>query len=132
MKKLFLFISFCFTALVVCAQNEGVIQGKIIDLEFNNEPVLHANVQVKDTNISTQTNFNGNFEIKNIETGSYVLEVSFAGYDTVEIPVEVVANLITRIDQGLSAKSIDLSALLAQTNSKASSVTTSDAEQSFK
>ncbi|MBT8300727.1 MAG: carboxypeptidase-like regulatory domain-containing protein [Maribacter sp.] len=132
MKKLILFFLLCFTTLGICAQNEGIIQGKIIDLEFNNEPVLHANVQVKDTNISTQTNFNGNFEIKNLETGSYVLEVSFAGYDTVEIPVDIVANHVTRIDQGLIAKSIDLSALLAQTNSKASSVTTSDAEQSFK
>ena len=132
MKKLFLFISLCFTALVVCAQNEGIIQGRIIDLEFNNEPVLHANVQVKDTDISTQTNFNGNFEITNIETGAYVLEVSFAGYDTVEIPVKVVANHSTRIDQGLIAKSIDLSALLAQNGSKTSSISESEVEQSPK
>ena len=116
MKILHLLIAIYFTAVGVNAQDKGAIQGKIIDLELNNEPVLHANVKLNNTDLSTQTNFNGNFKIDNIKSGFYMLTVSFAGYDTVEIPVEIIANNVTRVEQGLKAKTIDVSSFLMQSN----------------
>ncbi|NNE78012.1 MAG: PEGA domain-containing protein, partial [Pricia sp.] len=51
---------------------------------------------------------NGNFELLGIEPGAYTLEVSFLGYETIRMPVEVKANSIVEIEKGLQAKSISL------------------------
>ncbi len=78
MRKLIV-LSFFLVAGNIAAQSKGVIIGKIIDLEVNNEPVLFANIQLKSTPITAHTNFNGNFEIKNLSPGAYTLLVSIAG-----------------------------------------------------
>ncbi|SDD59435.1 CarboxypepD_reg-like domain-containing protein [Pricia antarctica] len=118
MKKLLL-IAFLANTAFIAAQNGGAILGKITDLGQNGEPMLMANVAVKNTNIARHTNFNGNFEITGIDSGSYVLMLSFAGYDTVEIPVIVSTNHTIKIEQGLSPKSISLDAeLLSEIRTK--------------
>ncbi len=49
--------------------------------------MLFAHVQIKNTPISVQTNFHGNFEITGIDPGNYTLLVSYLGYETIEIPI---------------------------------------------
>ncbi len=104
--KNFLWITFLTITACVNAQNGGKISGKITDIGLGDEPLLMANVTIKNTDIATQTNLNGNFEILGIDPGMYVLTLSFAGYDTVEIPVNVLAETTTKIEQGLSPKNI--------------------------
>lgn len=118
MKNLFSLIFFLTLLESLSAQSTGSIKGKIVDLEFNKEPILHANIQIKNTPHTVQTNFNGNFEIEDIAVGPYILEVSFAGYDTVEIPIDIVVDNITTVKQGLTTKSIDIEAILSEYNSK--------------
>ncbi|OWW26977.1 hypothetical protein B4Q04_04685 [Zobellia sp. OII3] len=103
----FCFILFC--TFNLSAQEEGIIKGNIFDTEMNNEPLLFADVKVKGSQVKTQTNFRGNFEINGLEPGSYILKVSFLGYETREIPVEVSASHTAYISEGLQAESISLS-----------------------
>jgi len=116
MKKLILlFILIVSTGLL--AQNNGAIQANVIDLESFNEPLLMADVQLKDTPFKTKTNLNGNFEFEAVEPGAYTMVISFLGYKTVELPVEVKANNTSRIEQGLSAQTLsmgDITALISE------------------
>jgi len=76
---LFLFIS-CF-----CFAQENKISGKVQDT--TGAPIAYANVILENkqdaADISgTITNETGHFVIKNIETGTYNLEISFVGYSS--------------------------------------------------
>jgi len=106
MKQVFLF------CLLLIATNvfsqEGSIKGKILDVEMNNEPLLFANIQIKDTNYVAQTNFHGNFEIANLTTGDYTLVISYPGYETIEMLVTVENGIETKINNGLKAKTINM------------------------
>ncbi|CAM4166911.1 carboxypeptidase-like regulatory domain-containing protein [Zobellia roscoffensis] len=108
MKITLFFLAFVCT-LNLFAQEEGTIRGTIFDIETNNEPLLFADVQIKDTEFKTQTNFRGNFEIQNIEPGNYILKVTFLGYESYETLVEVTAANTIEITQGLQAKTLSLS-----------------------
>jgi len=107
MKKTLFFLAFVCT-LSLFAQEEGAIKGTVYDMEMNNEPLLFADVQIKDTKFKTQTNFRGNFEISNIEPGNYILKITFLGYEAHEIPVQVTASNTLQITQGLQAKTLSL------------------------
>ena len=107
MKKLTFLFAF-FLIVGVCAQEQGSITGKIMDLEMENEPMLLANVQLKGHSKTTQTNFHGNFEFNNIPTGEHTLVVSYAGYEELEIHVLVEKGKISEVKGGLSQKTIFL------------------------
>ena len=90
------------------AQATGEVGGKILDGELYNEPLLMAHVSIKNTDWSTQTNFNGNFEITGVNPGSYILEIQFLGYESVELPIEVKADQKIEIQQSIKAKALPL------------------------
>ncbi len=89
-------------------QVTGEVGGKILDGELYNEPLLMAHVSIKNTDWSTQTNFNGNFEITGVTPGSYVLEIQFLGYESEKLPIEVKADEKIEIFESLKAKSLPL------------------------
>ena len=99
--------SLLFTALLF-SQQQGAVMGTILDKEMNNEPMLFAHVQIKNTPISIQTNFHGNFEIQDINPGNYTLVVSYLGYETLEIPISIEENKITQVINELESKKISL------------------------
>jgi hypothetical protein len=88
------------------AQEYGILSGNVTDLSMYNEPLPFAEVSLKHTERATRTNFNGNFEFTDLAPGSYTLVVGFLGYEPMEMPVEVKANGVTMISQGLEAKTI--------------------------
>ncbi|WP_425235348.1 carboxypeptidase-like regulatory domain-containing protein [Ulvibacterium sp.] len=110
-KKVILIIPFLFSAILL-AQETSAISGKILDNDLNGEPMLFADVMLKNTNWKTQTNFHGNFEIDGVDPGNYVLVISFLGYNTLEIPIEAKPNGALQIQRGLSSKTIDPEAVL--------------------
>ncbi len=105
MSKLAFIVAFLIASSIF-AQDRGSINGKILDLEMNNEPMLYANVQLKDQSQKAETNFHGKFELKDILVGEYTLVVSYAGYDNLEIPVQIEKNKISKVQCGLSHKTI--------------------------
>ncbi|MCF8335885.1 MAG: TonB-dependent receptor, partial [Bacteroidales bacterium] len=59
----------------------GVIKGKIFNTK-NNEPVPFANIIIRQTNIGTASDFNGEFKFTGLEPGYVKLTVSSVGYET--------------------------------------------------
>lgn len=72
------------------AQQTGSITGKAID-KSTLEPLPGVNIIVLNTNYGSSTDVNGNFEITNIPTGTYVLRATFIGYNNI-VKSEIVVN----------------------------------------
>lgn len=107
MSKLFTAAMLLFTALTFA--QTGTIEGTLTDKDANGEPLPFANVIIKGTTKGTTTDFDGKYIIENVSVGTYVVEFSFVGYETLEIPnVTVAADKFTRIDAALGASAAAL------------------------
>lgn len=130
MKNLALVLSLLFTTFLF-SQEQGSVIGTILDKEMNNEPILFAHVQIKNTPIGVQTNFHGNFEIASIDPGNYTLLVSYLGYETLEIPISIEENKTTQVINALESKKISLEDIASlQSVSEAPAYITSNSEKS--
>jgi hypothetical protein len=69
-------------SLLFANPDVGKIAGRVIDHKRLN-PLIGANIEIKDTNIGAATDEKGNFVITGIEPGSYVLKISYMGYKTI-------------------------------------------------
>ena len=107
MKNLLFVFCFLFTSFLF-SQEQGAVAGTILDKEMNNEPLLFANIQVKNLSKKAQTNFHGHFEIAGIDPGNYTLLVSYLGYETLEIPITIEENKTTQVLNELEVKKISL------------------------
>ena len=72
---------------------QNVIKGVVVDSEENNQ-LKGVAINVKESTVSTLTNENGVFILQNLSNGSYVLEISYKGYETQNFPVELTGNTI--------------------------------------
>ncbi|GAB1308372.1 TonB-dependent receptor [Urechidicola sp. KH5] len=82
------FVLVCGTAF---SQEKGIITGKVLDAEMNNQTLPFANVFIKDTQIGNTTDFDGVYTFS-VAPGTYTLVFSFIGYETVEIEGIVVTS----------------------------------------
>lgn len=69
---------------------------------------MFANVELVGTELQTETNFNGNFEFSDLESGIYTVQISSLGYEPKNIVVELKDSEDFRIESGLQAKSISI------------------------
>ena len=93
---------FCFS------QNTGSIMGIVLDEEFNNEPLIHANVFIKETTQELYSDTNGIFYLNNLKEGNYTLVFSFTGYQTKEYNVQIVSGKQIDVSTSLAASTISL------------------------
>ncbi len=68
----------------------GNLKGKITTAD--GQPAEYVSVQIKSSTIGTTTDENGNFEIRKIKPGQYILQISLLGYNDQEIAVTVKEN----------------------------------------
>ena len=106
MKNLFWMIVLL-SVLGLSAQDKGKLTGTILDQEVYDEGVVFAQVSIKDTQHKTQTNFRGNFEIKDLDPGAYTLSITYPGYESLEIPVEIKEGEPTHIARYMAAKTLN-------------------------
>lgn len=86
------------------AQETGSIIGKLTDKEVNNEPLAFANVLIKGTTKGTTSDFDGLYELADLEPGLYTVLFSYLGYETVEIPdINVEAGKVTTVNIPMAA-----------------------------
>ena len=104
MKKLTLSLFSVMICSLCFAQQKGDIWGNITDFELDNEPLVFAQVELEGTSKNVQTNFHGNFEITDIVPGEYTLVISYLGYETLELPVVVESDRITRLQKEMRAR----------------------------
>jgi len=81
--KISFLLVFNFITILGFAQQSISIKGIVVD--NNNEPIIGANITLKDASVGTITDINGSFQIK-MNTGS-VLKVSYIGYENKEIKI---------------------------------------------
>jgi hypothetical protein len=94
MKKLLLF-AFAILQFNVgfCQDNTQIIKGTIIDKQSQTNLVnVIVSLLINDTQITTQTNENGNYVLANIQPGRYDIKANLNGYKEVIIPNIVVTS----------------------------------------
>ena len=79
----------------LCFGQNSSITGTVKD--NNQTPLFGVNVSLKNTTKGTQTDQNGNFELKNLDQGEYILTLSYLGFKTREIAVSVSSNQNTSL-----------------------------------
>ena len=90
LKKISLIMMF-FPVISLAQQS---ISGTITDADTG-EPLLGVTVLVQGTNKGTVSDFDGNYLIQNVDSGDYVLDISYTGY--------------SKLSQSISVGSSDLS-----------------------
>ncbi len=94
-------------AVLINAASVGQIKGVITNAE-SGEPVVGASVLVVGTKFGAMTDFDGRYEIKHLEPGTYRLKISHLDYNPVEvIDVVVKTDLTTEVSQELTRKATE-------------------------
>lgn len=122
MKNFIVFFALLTTSIII-GQNTGSIAGKLIDIEYNNEPLPFANVLIKGTTTGTTSDIDGLYLFDNLTPGPYTLIFSFVGYETQELKVEVVANKVTTVNVSMGASAASLDEVVITTTTKKESET---------
>ena len=81
------FLLLAFPVTSALAQT-GTVAGTVVD-STSGETLPGVNVRVVGTQLGTATSVDGTFEIAGVPTGQQTLEVSFVGYRTKTVPVDV-------------------------------------------
>ena len=106
---LFSFLSF--------GQNKGTIKGTITDKESKNAPLPFANVLVKNSSTAVTTDENGKFSIA-IAPGNYIIQLSFIGYENLEVPVIVIAGETIEVNKALGSGNYTLKDVVVKSTTK--------------
>lgn len=111
-------LKFLIITLFVCtlgfSQNKGAISGILTDKDSNNQPLPFANVLIKGTKIGLNTDLDGKYTLA-IAPGNYIVQFSFVGYESVEVPVEVKSGETVTINKTLGSGSYKLDDVVIKT-----------------
>lgn len=133
MKKITLLIFFITESLY--SFSFGILQGKI--LSENNEALIGAHIYIPELSKGTTANSLGQFQFSNIQSGKYTVEISFIGFETQKLNIEIkdgqTISLNTKLKEGgLQLADLVVSAstdrpvnTLSQTDIKLRPITTS-------
>ena len=111
--KLKLSLIVLFVTVIGYAQNKGVVTGILTDKEMKNEPLPFANAVIKGTSIGTTTDETGKYTLA-IAPGSYVIQFSFLGYESVEEKIEVKADETVTLNATLGSGSYQIQDVVIQ------------------
>lgn len=78
---------FSFTSAIHAQQSLGKIKGTVTTSD--NEPAVGVNIILKKSKYGTVSNEDGAFEISRVKANTYILQVSFTGYEILEQEVVV-------------------------------------------
>lgn len=107
MKHLITLLLLTFTSICF-AQNGGIIVGKVLDKELNNEPLIFAEIAIKGTAIKADSDVTGFFYFENLAEGDYTIVCSFVGYETKEFQVHLDPMQVSEVNFSLAASRISL------------------------
>ncbi len=110
--KRFLLLSMCLWlgALSLKAQQNGSISGRIADEQGT--AIVGANAILKGTNYGVVSNTNGEFTLANIPAGSYLLNISFIGYESVSQDITLEAGQNLNLNFSLKEQALTLEGLI--------------------
>lgn len=111
MKHLYFILSLVLINIAAFAQN-GTIKGKINSAD--GQPAAFVTVGLKDTKKGALTNEEGQFILKNIKQGDYVLVISYTGTKTIHKSVTVTADQTTDVTFALEATAAQLNEIVVE------------------
>jgi TonB-dependent receptor len=115
MRTLFLktnvILAFTLTATMAFAQ--GTLRGVVKD-SLGNDPLVGANVFLIGTSLGSATDLEGAYRIEQIPAGTYTLRISYIGYQTKLIGIDVQRNSTQVVNARLAADLIEMSAVVVQ------------------
>lgn len=114
----FIFVFILLLSAISYSQNSSSINGQLIDLEFNNEPLAFGTISIKGTVNETTANLDGNYSFDNISPGEYVLIYSFIGYETKEKIVQVASDKNVVVNVAMEAQRPSFTKLVSSESSK--------------
>lgn len=110
-------------AAILQGQNTGSVSGKLIDKEYDHEPLAFANILIKGTTKGTTSDLDGLYRLENLPVGTHTILYSFVGYETQEIQATIVANKDTAINVSMNASAAFLEEIVITSSSKRESET---------
>jgi hypothetical protein len=105
MKTLFLSLFALFITITSFAQDKVTLSGYVKDNETG-EGMIAATVMVKELNAGTVTNEYGFYSLS-IPPGTYTIEYSFIGFETVSEQIELTKNITKNAEIGFSQTMLD-------------------------
>ena len=78
-----------FILFTLAATGQTILEGDVKDR--TSEGLIGANVYIKDSYDGGTTDFDGHFRFETFETGEQILVVSFVGFETLELPINIEA-----------------------------------------
>ncbi|RXM45020.1 TonB-dependent receptor [Flavobacterium sp. YO64] len=106
-----------FSVLIAQAQqNNGKIKGTITTSD--GDPASFVNVILKNTRFGTITNEDGTFEFNKVKQGTYTIQVSLTGYETLQDEVSVTENNTTALSLQLKVSNKELQEVIVTNNRK--------------
>lgn len=120
-----LFLTFCFSGKTN-AQQLGSIKGQVVD-SLTQEPIYGVNIFIQELSRGNATNLDGDFEINSVSSGIYNLRITYLGYKTKIVPVEVRDGETTELARILLASDFVLGeevTVLAQAAGQAAAIKT--------
>ena len=116
MKLLFLFLLLLLAVNAFAQKNEyGSIKGVVSTSD--GKPAGSVTVAVKNTKIGAITNDDGSFEFKKIKPGTYVIILSFVGFESKEISIDVKAGEENFVNFKLEHKYAELQKVIVESRS---------------
>ena len=106
MKLKFLIITL-FICVLGFSQNKGTISGILTDKDSNNQALPFANVLIKGTKTGVNTDLDGKYSIA-VTPGNYIVQFSFVGYESIEVPVTIKADEKITVNRTLGSGSYKL------------------------
>ncbi len=94
-KNIFILIFSLAFSLIAFAQENGSVSGTVTATD--NAPIDYATITINGTKFGTKTNAAGEFEIKNIKPGNYILKATHMSFKSKETIFTIVANTNTAI-----------------------------------
>ena len=118
MKRNFLFIFFLmFITLTSIAQTIGTVRGFLID-KSNGQPILFGTISLKGTKFGTNSDATGLFVLSKITPGTYTIQASNLGFDTISLSITIRPGEIRTLRFEMSPKGVDMGGIDIQADAE--------------
>ncbi len=101
--------------LPLMAQYDAHLTGHVLD-ETTGEHLPYVNVQLKGTNIGTVTDETGHYLLKDLPVGRQIIVFSYVGYETLELPINIVEDKTVELKAALREVSQQLNSVVVTAN----------------
>ena len=102
-------------SLPLMAQYDAHLTGHVLD-ETTGEHLPYVNVQLKGTNIGTVTDETGHYLLKDLPVGRQIIVFSYVGYETLELPINIIEDKTEELKATLREVSQQLNSVVVTAN----------------